>query len=265
MTLAGKWFSAQGSNVDCPAASLDGQSGKTGQSPDLSRIRASGIRRRLLTRRQRPGESATFRRTECRANRINCAWFPEGLFIWRLIRQPVSQTLCEVDGQPQGMDSASVNRTRADYNDRQGSPSGSTDLLPDDLSQVAGGLSRAVWSRLIAGASVVKRGEPGGEARGEAVGLLGSERCRQDDHLLHDHRSDPAGPGPDLPRRLQHHRACRCTAGRVSASATCRRKPPSFAVLPWKRTSGPVLEVIEPNRQKRREETLDELLAEFGI
>ena len=65
--------------------------------------------------------------------------------------------------------------------------------------------------------------------RGEAVGLLGTERRRQDHRVLHDHRPDQGRPRPASSSTATTSPICRCTSGRGSASAICRRKRRSFA------------------------------------
>jgi lipopolysaccharide export system ATP-binding protein len=58
--------------------------------------------------------------------------------------------------------------------------------------------------------------------------------------------------------------SCRCISARGSASATCRRKPRSFAGLTVEQNIRAVLEVVEPSRKKREAE-LNSLLDEFNI
>ena len=65
--------------------------------------------------------------------------------------------------------------------------------------------------------------------RGEVVGLLGPNGAGKTTCFYSVMGLVKPDSGPHLPRRQGHHRACRCTAARSSASAICRRKPRSSA------------------------------------
>ena len=113
-----------------------------------------------------------------------------------------------------------------------------------------------VGRKVVKGVSLSVRG-------GEAVGLLGSERRRQDDGVLHDHRSDRGRSRQHRTRRPRRHQAAdvsaRAPRHRLSAAgsfdlsrAQCRRQHPRRA------RSGRA----EPQATRA---DLDALLEEFNI
>ena len=110
----------------------------------------------------------------------------------------------------------------------------------------------------------------GGEGRlpghqpGRGGWPAGPQRRRQDDRVLHGHRPGRR-PTPAASRSTgATSRACPCTAAPGWASATCRKRQSIFRGLTVEQNIMAVLELVEPNR-KRRKEQLDALLEEFEI